>query len=164
MTIRNIRTIGDPVLREQCEPITSFDAELRALITDLIDTMTLIEGRAGVAAPQIGVPVRVFAYGVGDTIGYVVNPVIEVSSDTRTSDEACLSLPGLQFPTPRAARATVRGFDRHGEPIEITETGLLARALQHETQHLDGILFVDTLLGDTRRQALREIRSTTARR
>jgi peptide deformylase len=164
MTIRNIRTMGDPVLRQQCEPITSFDAELRALVTDLIDTMTLVEGRAGVAAPQIGVPVRVFSYGVGGTIGYVVNPTIEVSADTQTDEEACLSLPGLHFETPRALTATVRGFDRHGEPIEITETGFLARALQHETQHLDGILFVDTLVGETRRQALREIRSTIARR
>jgi peptide deformylase len=164
MTIRTIRLLGDPVLREKCEPVTSFDAELRTLVTDLIDTLTLVEGRAGVAAPQIGVPLRVFVYGARGRVGHVVNPVIDVSDEIQTGDEACLSLPGMYFNTPRAMTATVRGFDRHGEPITVTETGFLARALQHETQHLDGVLFVDTLSGDARRQALRAIRSAPMRR
>jgi peptide deformylase len=159
MAIRSIRTIGDPVLRATCEPVRSFDAELRALVADLIDTLTLVEGRAGVAAPQIGVPARVFAYAAGGKVGHVVNPVIECSAEIQSGDEACLSLPGLAFPTPRARTATVRGFDRHGEPVEITETGFLARALQHETQHLDGVLFVDTLTGDARRAAVRALRA-----
>ncbi len=163
MTVRPIRLLGDPVLRTPAEPVTSFDAELRALVTDLIDTLVGEPGRAGVAAPQIGVSARVFAYGVEDAIGHVVNPTIDVSAEQVDDEEACLSLPGLQFPTPRAARATVRGFDQYGEPLTVEGTGYLARALQHETDHLDGRLYVDTLSGDVRRQALRAIRSVFPR-
>jgi peptide deformylase len=159
VTIRPIRLLGDPVLRTPAEPVTSFDAELRALVTDLMDTLLGAAGRAGVAAPQIGVSARVFSYHTEGFRGYVVNPTIEISDERQNGEEGCLSLPGLFFPTPRAARATVHGFDQHGEPLIIEAVGYLARALQHETDHLDGRLYVDTLAGDTRRKALRAVRA-----
>jgi peptide deformylase len=160
MTMRDIRLFGDPVLRTQCDPVASFDAELRALVTDLMDTLNGAPGRAGVAAPQIGVPVRVFVYAAGGQTGHLVNPTVVVDEERQGGDEGCLSLPGLFFPTPRAARATAHGFDQHGEPIVVVGTGFLARALQHEADHLEGRLYIDTLKGDARRQALRAVRST----
>ena len=159
MAIRPIRLLGDPVLRTVAEPVTSFDAELRALVTDLLDTLLKVPGRAGVAAPQIGVSARVFAYDADGVQGYVVNPTIEVSEEQQAGEEGCLSLPDLSFPTPRAMHATVRGFDQYGEPIEVSGSGFLARALQHEYDHLDGRLYVDRLRGEARRQALRAIRA-----
>jgi peptide deformylase len=163
VTIRPIRLLGDPVLRTPAETVTSFDAALRALVQDLLDTLTGEPGRAGVAAPQIGVGARVFSYGANGTVGYLVNPVIVARSGEQAGDEGCLSIPGLAFPTPRAAQVTAEGVDEHGEPVTVTGTGLLARALQHETDHLDGVLYVDTLRGDARRQALRAVRATFAR-
>lgn len=160
MTMRPIRIIGDAVLRTPCDPVTSFDAELRGLVTDLLDTVRGAPGRAAVAANQIGVAARVFAYDIDGVQGHVVNPVLELSEELQDGDEGCLSIPELYFPTPRALRATARGFDQHGEPITVTAEGFLARALQHETDHLDGKLYVDTLRGDVRRQALRQIRAT----
>ncbi|MEV8514511.1 peptide deformylase [Dactylosporangium sp. NPDC051484] len=159
MTIRPIRVLGDPVLRTPAETVTSFDAELRALVRDLLDTLTGEPGRAGVAAPQIGIGARVFSYGANKALGYLVNPRITARSGQQDGDEGCLSIPGLAFPTPRAMRVTAEGFDEHGEPVTVTGTGLLARALQHETDHLDGVLYIDTLIGDARRQALRAVRS-----
>ncbi|MBM0239204.1 peptide deformylase [Micromonospora sp. ATA32] len=159
MTMRPIRIIGDPVLRTPCEPVTSFDADLRALVTDLMDTMLGAPGRAGVAAPQIGVNAQVFVYDAGGHRGHMINPTVELSDELQDDDEGCLSIPGLYFPTPRAAHATAHGFDQHGEPLTIAGSGFLARALQHENDHLAGQLFVDTLRGETRRRALREIRA-----
>lgn len=162
MTMRAIRVIGDAVLRSPAEPVTDFDRHLRDLVTDLMDTLLGAPGRAGVAAPQIGVSARVFVYDADGHRGHVVNPVLHLPEDnpeTETDDEGCLSIPGLYFPTRRARQATVVGVDQHGEPVTITGTGFLARALQHETDHLDGRLYVDTLSGDIRRQALREIRA-----
>ena len=158
MTVRPIRLLGDPVLRTPAEPVASFDAALRELVTDLLDTV-MRPGRAGVAAPQIGVSARVFSYHADGRTGYVVNPEIEVGEEMQDGEEGCLSVPELYYRTPRANSAIVRGFDQHGEPITVNGTGFLARALQHETQHLDGILYVDTLKGQVRRQALRDIRS-----
>lgn len=159
MTMRPIRIIGDPVLRTPAESVTSFDAELRALVTDLMDTMLGAPGRAGVAAPQIGVSAQVFVYDAGGRRGHLINPVLELSEETEPDDEGCLSVPGLYFPTVRARHATAHGVDQHGEPLTISGSGFLARALQHETDHLRGRLYVDTLTGQTRRQALREIRA-----
>ncbi|MFI7071806.1 peptide deformylase [Micromonospora sediminicola] len=159
MTMRPIRIIGDPVLRTPSEPITSFDAELRTLVQDLMDTLLGAPGRAGVAAPQIGVNAQVFVYQADGHRGHMVNPTLELSEELQDDDEGCLSIPGLYFPTPRALHATAHGVDQHGEPLTVTGTGFLARALQHETDHLRGRLYVDTLRGDTRRRALREIRA-----
>jgi peptide deformylase len=158
MTVRPIRLFGDPVLRTPADPVVEFDAALRALVTDLEDTVRE-PGRAGVAAPQIGVSLRVFSYNVDDVIGHLVNPVLSSFEGTvEDEDEACLSLPGLAFPTPRALSVVASGQDQWGAPLVIAGSGFLARALQHETDHLDGRLYIDTLTGDTRRQALRELR------
>jgi peptide deformylase len=157
MTVRPIRIFGDPVLRTECDPVTSFDADLRALVADLEDTVRE-PGRAGVAAPQIGVSLRVFSYNVEDVVGHIVNPVLSDLSGEQDDDEGCLSVPGFFFPTHRAFSVTATGQDQHGEPLVIKGTGFLARALQHETDHLDGTLYIDTLKGDVRRQALRELR------
>jgi peptide deformylase len=157
MTVRPIRRYGDPVLRTPCEPVVSFDAELRRLVADLEDTVRE-PGRAGVAAPQIGVGLRVFSYNVDGVVGHLVNPVLSGFTGTQDDEEGCLSVPGLGFATPRAYAVTARGQDQHGEPVVIEGTGFLARALQHETDHLDGRLYLDVLTGDVRRQALRELR------
>jgi peptide deformylase len=157
MTVRAIRLFGDPVLRTPAEPVRAFDDDLRALITDLEDTVRE-PGRAGVAAPQIGVGLRAFSYNVGGTVGHLINPVLSDPDGEQDDEEGCLSLPGLGYPTRRAWSVTATGVDRFGEPVTITGTGLLARALQHETDHLDGRLYLDTLTGDVRRQALRELR------
>ncbi|GIE98805.1 peptide deformylase [Paractinoplanes rishiriensis] len=157
MTVRPIRIFGDPVLRTEADPVTAFDAELRELVRDLEDTVRE-PGRAGVAAPQIGVSLRVFSYNVAGQVGHLVNPVLSDFDGEQDDDEGCLSLPGLGYPTRRALTVTARGFDVHGEPLVIEGTGFLARALQHETDHLNGTLYIDTLTGDVRRQALRELR------
>ena len=157
MTVRPIRLFGDPVLRTAAEPVVSFDRALRQLVTDLEDTVRE-PGRAGVAAPQIGVSLRVFSYHVDGVVGHLVNPVLSGLSGSQDDEEGCLSVPGLAFPTPRAMHVVARGQDRHGEPLVIEGSGFLARALQHETDHLDGTLYIDTLTGDARRQALRELR------
>jgi peptide deformylase len=163
MTVRPIRLFGDPVLRTPCDPVTDFGAELDALVTDLEDTVRE-PGRAGVAAPQIGVGLRVFSYNVDGVVGHLVNPVLSDFEGEQGDDEGCLSVPGLYFPTPRAMTVTATGRDRHGEPVVITGSGFQARALQHETDHLDGRLFLDTLRGEVRRQALREVRKVSPRR
>lgn len=161
MTMRPVRLFGDPVLRTVCEPVTSFDAELRGLVTDLMDTLLGASGRAGVAANQIGVSARVFVYRAGGQRGHLVNPTLELSQESAHADEACLSVPELCFPTRRALHAVAHGFDQHGEPLTIEGSGFLARALQHEIDHLDGGLYLDRLTGDFRRQALRAIRSVS---
>jgi peptide deformylase len=157
MTVRPIRLFGDPVLRTGADPVTSFDADLRALVRDLEDTVR-DPGRAGVAAPQIGVSLRVFSFNVDGLVGHLVNPVLSEHAGTQDDEEACLSLPGMAWPTPRAMAVVATGQDQHGEPVVIAGTGFLARALQHETDHLDGRLYIDTLTGDVRRQAMREVR------
>jgi peptide deformylase len=157
--MRPIRLLGDPILRSPCDPVTVFDDDLRAVVTDLMDTLLGAEGRAGVAAPQIGVPMRVFVYNAGGQIGHIINPTVVVGEERQGGEEGCLSLPGLFFPTPRAQIATAHGVDQYGDPVLIEATGFLARALQHEADHLDGRLYVDGLTGDVRRQALRAIRS-----
>jgi peptide deformylase len=163
VTTRPIRLLGDPVLRSPAAAVTAFDAALRDLVRDLFDTLDAAPGRAGLAAPQIGVPARVFVYGTNQGRGHLVNPRVTARSGAQTGDEGCLSVPGLAFPTPRALDVTVAGFDEHGAAVTVTGTGFLARALQHECDHLDGVLYVDTLTGDARRQALRAVRSVFPR-
>jgi peptide deformylase len=157
MTVRPIRLFGDPVLRTPADPVLDFGDELRRLIADLEDTVRE-PGRAGVAAPQIGVGLRAFAYHVDGVVGHLVNPVLSEFAGTQDDEEGCLSVPGLAFPTPRALSVVATGLDRDGAALRIAGTGVLARALQHETDHLDGRLYIDRLTGDTRRQALRELR------
>ncbi len=158
MAIQPIRLFGDPVLRTPAEPVVDFDRQLRRLVTDLEETMLDAPGR-GLAAPQIGVGLRVFTYHVDDVLGHLVNPVLELSRECQDGDEGCLSIPDLTFDTRRSMAVVASGQDLHGEPLVIEGSGLLARAVQHETDHLDGILFVDRLDAATRKEAMRAIRA-----
>lgn len=160
MTVLPIRTIGDPVLRAPAEPVTQFDAELSKLVEDMIETMFDVEG-VGLAAPQVGVSLRLFVYGIaGRTgeVGHVINPVLEVSEDPQEGGEGCLSVPGLSSATPRRRWARVTGVDRENRPVVVEGEGLLARCLQHETDHLDGLLYVDRLEGEDRKTMMRALR------
>jgi peptide deformylase len=162
VTIRPIRELGDPVLRTPADPVRSFDRELAALVRDLEETVDH-PGRAGLAAPQIGVGLRVFSYNVDGEIGHLVNPVITwLSEDLQDDDEGCLSVPGLYAPTVRAMHAVAEGFDVDGKPLTLEGSGLMARCLQHEVDHLDGKLFLDRLQGEARKSALRILRERSA--
>jgi peptide deformylase len=158
MAEREIRRWGDPVLRTPCDEVTVFDDSIAALCQDLIDTVTAREGRAGLAANQIGVGLRAFSWFVDDRVGVVVNPRLVATDGEQEGDEGCLSLPGLWFPLGRAAYAEVEGVDATGGPVRVSGSGLLARCLQHECDHLDGKLYVDRLERDIRKQAMRELR------
>jgi peptide deformylase len=158
VSIRPIRLFGDPVLRTPAEPVTDFDAELRKLVRDLTDTMMEAPG-LGLAAPQIGVGLRVFTYYIDDALGHLINPTLQLSAQEETDDEGCLSFPGLQYPTPRSFGVVAAGFNMHGEPVALEGTGQLARCVQHETDHLDGVLFIDRMDAATRKQAMRDIRA-----
>jgi peptide deformylase len=160
MAVRSIRLFGDPVLRAVSLPVESLDDGARALVQDLLDTVAL-DGRAGVAAPQIGVNLRAFSYNVDGTIGYVLNPVLEeTAGDPVPTAEGCLSIPGLWHEALRHPYARVRGIDLDGAEVVLEGEGLMAQALQHETDHLDGELFLSRLPADVRRQAMREIRES----
>jgi peptide deformylase len=159
MAIRTIRHFGDPVLTTRAEEVTAFDKELRNLVRDLTETMVDAPG-AGLAAPQIGVGLRVFTWHVDDEFGHLINPTLDLSEELQEGEEGCLSFPELRYETPRAFRAVARGFNMHGEPIVVEGTEFLARALQHEVDHLDGILFIDRMSAEMRREAMREIRES----
>ena len=147
------------MLRTPADEVRAFDTWLATLIRDLEDTVEH-PGRAGVAAPQIGVSVRAFSYNVDGVIGHMVNPVIvERSDETQDGDEGCLSVPGIWAPTVRAMHCVAEGFDVDGKPLRLEGTGLMARCLQHEVDHLDGKVFLDRLTGEARKNALRALRS-----
>jgi peptide deformylase len=158
VSIKSIRLFGDPVLRTAADPVTDFDAELRRLVRDLTDTMMDAPG-LGLAAPQIGVGLRVFTYFVDDVVGHLINPSLDLSQEQEEDDEGCLSFPGVAYPTKRAYGAVAKGFDMHGEPVTLEGTGSLARCVQHETDHLDGVLFIDRLDAAQRKLAMKEIRA-----
>ncbi|MGH3774588.1 MAG: peptide deformylase [Pseudonocardiaceae bacterium] len=168
MPVLSVRLFGDPVLYARAAEVVDFDKELRNLVRDLLDTMAA-EGGAGLAAPQLGVSLRVFTYrrddvtGADDTgddvTGHLVNPTFDVVGDEmQDGPEGCLSIPGLSWDCRRHLRVVARGRNQHGESIEVHGTERLARAIQHETDHLDGVLFIDRLDPETRKQAMREIR------
>ena len=152
MALREIRVIGDPVLRTPCDPITDIDASVKALVEDLLETVDM-DGRAGLAANQIGVGLRAFSYNIDGEIGYVLNPkIVELSKDEyQDGDEGW-------FPTERAWYARCEGIDLDGKPVVIEGEELMARCIQHECDHLDGMLYIDRLDRKTRKRALREIR------
>ncbi|RWZ61504.1 peptide deformylase [Labedella populi] len=161
MAEREIRIFGDPVLKTACEPIGEITDKVRGLVEDLLDSVAL-PGRAGVAANQIGVGLRAFSYNVDGEIGYVINPVlVETSGEPEPVDEGCLSVPGLWYPTLRYPFARVTGIDLDGHEIEVSGTGVLAQALQHETDHLDGTLYLDRLDKENRRAAMKEVRESS---
>jgi peptide deformylase len=159
LSTRPIRLFGDPVLRTPAVEVTTFDAELRKLVTDLTDTMH-DEGGAGLAAPQLGVGLRVFTYDVDGIEGHLVNPDFDVvGEEEQTGPEGCLSIPGLKWDCTRHLHVVAKGWDSHGEPVTVEGTEMLARCIQHETDHLDGVLFLDRLDPATRKQAMAEIRA-----
>ena len=161
MAVREIRLFGDPVLRAVSAPIDVIDEGVRALVTDLVDTVEL-PGRAGVAAPQIGVALRAFSYNIDGDIGYVLNPVLaEVRGEPQPVGEGCLSVPGLWHDALRHPWARVTGIDLDGNDIVLEGDGLLAQALQHETDHLDGKLFLTRLDPEVRKVAMREVRESS---
>lgn len=159
---RKIRVVGDPVLSTPCREVASFDDELGTLIDDMFASMYVAEG-VGLAAPQVGVDLRVFVYDCPDAdgvrqVGHMVNPVMgPTSAELDDSEEGCLSVPGPYHELERPMQATVRGFDRTGEPIEVTGTGFFARCLLHEFDHLKGMLFIDHLPRNRRRKVLRDV-------
>ena len=159
MSIQEIRYFGDPVLTTPASPVVDFDKELRVLVKDLTDTMLDAPG-AGLAAPQIGVPLRVFVWDVDEALGHLINPTLTLSEEMQDGEEGCLSFPELRYETPRAMRAVAKGFNMYGEPITVEGSEFLARALQHETDHLDGILFIDKLSKEDRKLAMKEIRES----
>ena len=163
--LRVIRQYGDPVLRSRALTVDRFDGHLREQVEQMGRLMDDAIG-IGLAATQVGLLNRVLVYRVepDGPLNALVNPEIEwTGEETEWGDEGCLSLPGLGYATKRYESVTARGFDQHGEPLVIECTGFLARALQHEVDHLDGRLYVDTLTGDVRRQALREMRRVVPR-
>jgi peptide deformylase len=160
-TPRKIRVVGDPVLHAPCREVTSFDDSLAGLIEDMFASLAVAEG-VGLAAPQIGVDLAVFVYDCPDEtgahqVGEVVNPVLETSGPPQDGEEGCLSVPGPYHELVRASAATVHGVDRTGAPVQVSGTGYLARCLQHETEHLRGILYIDHLPRNRRRRVLRDM-------
>lgn len=160
MAVREIRTFGDPVLRVVCEEITQIDDGVRALVTDLCDTVAF-DGRAGLAATQIGHTQRAFSLHIDGHVSYVLNPkIVALEGEPVLTGEGCLSVPNLWFDVMRYPRATVHGIDLDGSDVVISGEGLLAQALQHECDHLDGMLYLQRLDRESRGRAMRQIRES----
>lgn len=156
--VRELRFLGDPVLRAKARPVGTITAEIRELISDMVDTMYAAEG-VGLAAPQVGIGVRVIVVDAREDDSApiaLVNPVIvEQSGETERAEEGCLSIPGVTDFVERPVRVVIDGLDRSGEPQRVEADGLLARILQHEVDHLDGVLFFDRLSPLKRRMLLK---------
>ncbi|WP_210481683.1 peptide deformylase [Naasia sp. SYSU D00948] len=160
MPERQIRLFGDPVLKTPSAPIEEVDERVRGLVADLLDSVA-VPGRAGVAASQIGVNLRAFSYNVDGQVGYLLNPrIVELRGEPVPVDEGCLSVPELWYPVKRAPYARAEGMDLDGRTVVVEGTGVLAQALQHEVDHLDGLLYLDRLEKDQRREAMRRIRES----
>ncbi|WP_040799179.1 peptide deformylase [Nocardia higoensis] len=172
MAILPIVIVGDPVLHNPTQPVDRSPEELAGLVADMYETMDAANG-VGLAANQVGVPLRLFVYDCPDfgtdgkpvrRRGAVINPVLETSEipetmpDPDDDEEGCLSVPGEQFPTGRAKWARVTGTDENGDPVDISGEGFFARMLQHEVGHLDGFLYVDKLIGRHARAAKKTIK------
>jgi peptide deformylase len=159
---REIRVIGDPVLREHAREVTEFDRALRKLAKRMIRTMKDAPG-VGLAAPQVGVLQRLLVYDVDDDPRVLVNPVLsDFADETEESDEGCLSVPGVTMPVERAVSVRVRGQDEYGEPVDFVAEGFAARVIQHEHDHLEGVLIVDRTSRSARAAALRAMREMEA--
>lgn len=158
MTVQPIRVFGDPVLRTRAAEVTDFDRELHTLVKDLTDSL-VDQGGAGLAAPQIGVGLRVFVFHCDGVEGHLVNPTWTVVGDEfQEAPEGCLSIPGLTWDCRRHEHVVAAGWNMHGEPVTVEGTKTLARCVQHETDHLDGILFIDRLDKKERKLAMKAIR------
>jgi peptide deformylase len=160
MAVRSIRLIGDPILRSRTDVIDPRSATAVRLVTDLLDTVKL-PGRAGVAANQIGVGLSAFSYNIDGTVGYLLNPkLLEVWGQPEPLPEGCLSVPGLTYPRVRHPFARASGFTLEGEEIEVEGEGLMAQAIQHEIDHLAGIVYFEGLAPEDKKDALRAIRES----
>lgn len=158
MSVLPIRIMGDPVLREKARPVKEFSPALKRLAADMLETMYESQG-VGLAAPQVGISERLFVFDDGETGPMaIVNPELYDPDGIQDGEEGCLSIPGIYFNVERANRIRVRGYDLEGNPLDLDGEGLLARILQHETDHVDGILFVDRLSDEDRKAAMRLIR------
>ena len=157
MAVQPIRLFGDPVLKTPAAEVVDFDKELRRLVEDLTDTMRDAPG-AGLAAPQIGVGLRVFTWYVDGELGHLINPDLSLSEEEQDGPEGCLSIPDLTFDCKRAMSVVAKGWNMYGEPVSVEGSQMLARAIQHETDHLDGILFIDRLDREARKLAMKAIR------
>jgi peptide deformylase len=161
MEDRQIRLLGDPVLKTASDPIEKITESTKKLIKDL-EQATQLPGRAGVAAPQIGVNLRAFSYKVDGEIGHLINPsIIETFGEPEEMEEGCLSLPEIWAKTPRFPKVKVSGINIDGQPVEIVGTGLLAQVLQHEIDHLDGLVYIDRLDASARKTAMAALRETS---
>nr|WP_106192365.1 peptide deformylase [Umezawaea tangerina] len=164
MTVVPIRLLGDPVLRQAAQPVETFDAELRRLVADLRQTLDDSNG-AGLAAPQIGVGLRVFAIHPKLSDGeldHLVNPQLTFpDEDEQDGIEGCLSIPGVYLDTKRRMNVTAKGFNVHGDPVQIVGSGLLSRCVQHETDHLDGVLFLDRQDVEGQRRIMSTLRAAS---
>lgn len=157
MAVREIRLFGDPILKAQTRPVSDLKSA-RALVQDLLDTAEL-PGRAGVAATQIGVGLRVFSYNVAGKLGYLINPVItQLEGTPELIEEGCLSVPGLWQQVLRYPKATAKGYLIDGSEIEVDGSGLMAQVLQHEVDHLDGLVYLDRLSVEERKKAFKALR------
>ena len=164
MTVLAIRTLGHPVLRERAAPVERFDDALRHLAQDMVETMHAAPG-VGLAANQVGLRVACFVYDDREgNEGFVANPELSEQDGEETSDEGCLSIPGPYHLTSRSFRVRLRGLDFDGRPVDIAAEGLLARIFQHETDHLNGMLFIDRLDDDGRRDVMRQLRELEVER
>jgi peptide deformylase len=158
MPVLPVRLFGDPVLTTPADQVTTFDAELRRLVRNLDQTLSDQRG-SGLAAPQVGVGLRVFVFRGEDVAGHLVNPVLDFPDEAeQDGPEGCLSIPGLYFDTKRRLNVVAKGFTASGDPVQVVGAGELARCLQHETDHLDGILFIDRMDRQRRKAAMRAIR------
>jgi peptide deformylase len=154
----HVRLFGDPVLTQPCPPVVDFDRQLAGLARSLHATLDVEDG-AGLAAPQVGVQQRIFVFHVEGLRGELVNPDLDFpDAEEQDGPEGCLSMPGLYFDAVRRQNVVARGYNLVGDPVQIVGSGFLARCLQHETDHLDGVLFLDRMSPERRRQALRAIR------
>ena len=160
MAYRDIRIIGDPILRTECDWITDIDDSVKALVEDLLETVDE-DGRAGLAANQIGIGLRAFSWNIDGEIGYILNPkIVEVCKEEyQDGDEGCLSVPGLWFPTERAWYARAEGVDLDGKEVVVEGEELMARCIQHECDHLEGHLYLDRLDRKNRAKAMKELRA-----
>lgn len=161
MADRQIRLFGDPVLRTASDPIGEISDSIKKLIVDL-EEATDLPGRAGVAAPQIGVNLRAFSYKVDGVIGHLINPTLdETFGEPQLLDEGCLSLPEIWAKTPRYPKVKVSGTTVDGMQVNLEAEGLLAQVFQHEIDHLDGKVYIDRLDADARKASMAALRETS---
>ncbi|MGH2739121.1 MAG: peptide deformylase [Actinomycetota bacterium] len=157
MAILPIRLFGDPVLRERARPVERFDASLRVLAEDMIETMQAAPG-VGLSGPQVGRSIRLVVFDVGEGPQVLANPMLSGFEGEQIGEEGCLSVPGIYAEVRRANAVRCDAVDLEGNPVGLDAEELLARVLQHEVDHLDGVLFIDRLDEDGRRQAMARLR------